>query len=315
MIYFLYIIVAIGVVYCSNKASYYVDLIDKKTSLSGAFIGGVMLSAVTSLPELFTSISSTLILDKPGLSIGNVLGSNLFNMAVLAVFMLIYYKSFSKARIAKSHFAVTIAVAIIYIVLLLNMVKILNLEFFTVNITSIIIIALYIIGIKNMSDDNEQSKSDNDDNSKLSVKQIGIRFALASIGIIALSVAITYLTDGIAAELNLGTGIAGALFLGIATSLPELSSTIVLFRIKNYNIAIGNIIGSNIFNLFILAFVDLFYIGRGVYDYSDPKTVNLLVFGAIAMPLLLILLRYKGKITQIVCPVLLVGCYAAALAL
>lgn len=57
MIYLLYLLVAAGVVLFSVKASEYVDLLDKKTSLSGAFIGGIMLSAVTSLPELFTSIS------------------------------------------------------------------------------------------------------------------------------------------------------------------------------------------------------------------------------------------------------------------
>ena len=49
MIYLFYLIVAAGVVYLSQKASEYVDLIDKTTKLSGAFIGGIMLSAVTSL--------------------------------------------------------------------------------------------------------------------------------------------------------------------------------------------------------------------------------------------------------------------------
>ena len=49
MIYLAYLIVAAGVVWFSVKASDYVDLLDKKTSLSGAFIGGIMLSAVTSL--------------------------------------------------------------------------------------------------------------------------------------------------------------------------------------------------------------------------------------------------------------------------
>ena len=89
MIYLAYLIVAAGVVWFSVKASDYVDLLDKKTNLSGAFIGGILLSAVTSLPELFTSISSTVFLDAPSLCIGNILGSDLFNVAALSVVILI----------------------------------------------------------------------------------------------------------------------------------------------------------------------------------------------------------------------------------
>ena len=95
MIYAVYLIIAASVVWCSIRASEYVDIMEKHTTLSGAFIGGVVLSAVTSLPELFTSLTSTMLLDKPGLAIGNILGSNIFNCAMLAVFIIIYYRSFS----------------------------------------------------------------------------------------------------------------------------------------------------------------------------------------------------------------------------
>lgn len=90
MIYVVYLCVAAGLTFLAIKAADYVDLIDKKTSLSGAFIGGVMLSAVTSLPEMFTSISSTLMLKQPGLCMGNILGSDLFNLLILAVLALVF---------------------------------------------------------------------------------------------------------------------------------------------------------------------------------------------------------------------------------
>lgn len=61
------LILAVLVVYLSVRLSYYVDCLDKKTNLSGAFIGGVMLAAVTSLPELFTSLTAVLALDQPDL--------------------------------------------------------------------------------------------------------------------------------------------------------------------------------------------------------------------------------------------------------
>ncbi len=326
MIYIGYLICAVIIVWLSNKASVYVDLLDKKTSLSGAFIGGVMLSAVTSLPELFTSLSSTVWLDKPGLCLGNILGSNLFNLLTIAVLILIFYKGFSTAKIAKSHIKSSIFIILIYAFMMFNLQGKIPLEIATVNVISIIIIALYIFGVKSMAADDFQVDSD-DEITELSVKQIAIRFVLASIGIIAISIIITKVTDIIADEnhLNLGAGIAGALFLGIATSLPELSSTFSLFRLKNYNIAIGNIIGSNLFNFTILSVADVFYLKSGksgavngrIYDFisnfADPKNVNLLIFGAISMLSMLLLLKFKNKFLQIICPLIIIGCYVAFL--
>lgn len=309
MIYVLYLLLAAAVVFLSNKASVYVDQIDKKTNLSGAFIGGVMLSAVTSLPELFTSISATIMLDKPGLCIGNILGSDLFNIAVLALLMLIFFKAFGGTDVAKSHLKVTAFVVLIYIVLVLNMTGILDFDILSVNITSIIIIVLYIIGVKSMAADESEAADNDTDESPLTLKQIVIRFVFVSIGIIALSIAITYVTDAISERLNLGAGLAGALFLGIATSLPEVSSTIALFKMRNYNIAIGNIIGSNLFNFIILGLADIVYFGKGVYDYSDPKTINLLVMGAIATPFMYITMKFRTKTARLVFPLLTVLCY------
>lgn len=311
MIYILYIICAIVIVLLSNKASVYVDLLDKKTSLSGAFIGGVMLSAVTSLPELFTSLTSTVWLDKPGLCLGNILGSNLFNLLILAVLILIFFKGFSTAKVAKSHIVVSIAIILIYLFMMLNLQNAFPLEFLTINITSIIIILLYIYGVKHMAAD--ESETDENDNSKLTVKQIVFRFILVSIGIVGISIAITYVTDIIADEkhLNLGAGLAGALFLGIATSLPELSSTVALFKIKNYNIAIGNIIGSCLFNFTILSLADIFYFKPGgIYDFSiDPKNLNLLILGPIAILAMAIMFKFKNKYTQAICSLVVIASY------
>ena len=315
MIYLLYLLLAASVVFLSNKASVYVDLLDKKTSLSGAFIGGVMLSAVTSLPELFTSISATLMLNKPGLCIGNILGSDLFNIAVLGLLILLAYRSFKEVTIAKSHVIVTLAVSLMYLTLFLNMYHVLDFDILTVNVTSIIVVVLYIIGVKNMAAENGVEEQEGENDSNLTVKQIVIRFIIVSIGIIALSISITYVTDIISVKLNLGSGLAGALFLGIATSLPEVSSTIALFKIKNHNIAIGNIIGSNLFNFIILALTDILYVGNGIYDYSDPKAVNLLIMGTIATPLMLIMMKWKNKVTQVVCPLGAVACYVIFLCL
>lgn len=311
MIYLLYLLVAAGVVLFSVKASDYVDLLDKKTSLSGAFIGGIMLSAVTSLPELFTSISSTVLIHQPGLCLGNILGSDLFNMAMLSFFLLVFARTFREGKLSASHRMVTVFVFVCYLVMILNWLGILRIQFLSISLSSVIIVVMYILSIRYMSAEDSED-SDEEDTSPLTVPQIAVRFVLVSIGIVVLSIAITYITDAISIRLHLGQGMAGALFLGIATSLPEASSTVALLRMKNVDIAFGNIVGSNIFNFIIMAVVDILYRGS-VYDFSDPQTVVLMLCGAAALPLMWIMMKFRNKATQIICPLGIIACYLAFL--
>lgn len=311
MIYLLYLLVAAGVVLFSVKASDYVDLLDKKTSLSGAFIGGIMLSAVTSLPELFTSISSTVLIHQPGLCLGNILGSDLFNMAMLSFFLLIFARTFREGKLSDSHRMVTVFVFVCYLVMILNWLGILRIQILSISLSSVIIVVMYILSIRYMSAE-DSDDSDEEDTSPLTVPQIAVRFVLVSIGIVVLSVAITYITDAISLRLHLGQGMAGALFLGIATSLPEASSTVALLRMKNVDIAFGNIVGSNIFNFIIMAVVDILYRGS-VYDFSDPHTVILMLCGTAALPLLWIMMKFRNKATQVICPLGIIACYLAFL--
>ena len=317
MIFIIYLAIAAILVALSCKASEYVDLIDKKSSLSGAFIGGVLLSAVTSLPELFTSLSSALIFDLPGLCMGNILGSNLFNLAALAGIILIYFKPFQHAVIGKSHTTVAIFTLLIYATLALNLLGILNITIATINVTSIIILILYVMGIRLMSSDTKDVASENVEEctSSLTLKQVIIRFVFVAIGIIITSVILTYVTDIIATRYNIGSALAGALFLGITTSLPELASTVALFKLKSYSIAFGNIIGSNLFNFIILSITDVLYLGDGIYNFSDPKTVNLLLFGTLATPLFLMVANKTNRKLAFISQIGVLLCYVGFLSI
>ncbi len=310
---FEYILVAAIVVYLSIKASEYIDMLDKTTGLSGAFLGGVLLSAVTSLPELFTSISATVLLNKPSLCIGNILGSNLFNVAILALLGIVAIRGFRRAAVAKGNIAVTHFVLLIYGVLILNRFNIIDFEIVTLNIVTFVIIVLYALGVRYLSGENDSTVENYDKTIPLTTRQIAVRFAAVSVGIISSSILMTYITDDLAMEYNIGMGLAGAIFLGVATSLPEVSSTVALFRMKNYNVAVGNIIGSNLFNFVILCVADLLCIGSNVYDYSDPKVENLLIFGCVATLAMLPALRTKNTAVKVLCLAIVVACYAAFL--
>lgn len=316
MIYVLYLIVAAIVTFMSIKASEYVDMLDKTTSLSGAFLGGILLSAVTSLPELFTSISSTLMLDQPGLCIGNILGSNLFNYAMLSFFILTAVAKFAKCNLSKIHLLVALSVVSMGGLILCNKYGFLSFDIGNVSVTSILIILLYVATVYIMYRMGGTSESDDDGEPvTLSRKQILTRFTIVSVGIVVFSVILTYITDELSVRLNLGKTVAGALFLGVATSLPETASTFTLFKIKNYDIAVGNIVGSCLFNFTILSVADFFYRGGGIYTIADPSTMNLIIFASVASILAAVLLKFRNKATCVLCPVGIIASYIAFLAL
>ncbi len=316
MIYIIYLAVAALVTVLSVKASQYVDMLDKTTALSGAFLGGILLSAVTSLPELFTSISSTLMLDQPGLCIGNILGSNLFNYAMLSVFLLTAVVAFAKCKLAKIHTVVALSVVAMSGLILLNKYNVLGFDVGSVSVTSILIILLYVLTVWVMYRFGGTSEeSDDGDEVTLTKKQIIVRFSIVSVGIVVFSILLTYITDELSVRLNLGKTVAGAIFLGVATSLPETASTWNLFKIKNYDIAVGNIVGSCLFNFTILSVADFFYSGGGIYAISDVSTMNLVIFASIASVLALVLFKFRNKFTGIICPVGIIACYLAFLTL
>lgn len=281
MIYVLYLVLAAIVVFVSIKCADYVDLIDKKTNLSGAFIGGVILAAVTSLPELITSITAIIVVKNPGLVMGNVLGSNIFNVTILAVLVFFAASSFMKATISKSHKIVLVCTLAIYAILTVVVTFKTDYAVFGISVASVAILIIYLISLKFLAGDSSQN--DEPDNSPLTVKQICARFAVMTVILVASSVAITYVTDIISTRLNLGSSLAGALFLGIATSLPELSSSVALVRKKNFNAMIGNIVGSNMFNYLILLISDIMYNTSSIYTATaDAQTNSLILFGFIA---------------------------------
>ena len=84
MLYLYFSLCALLIVFAGWYLSVYADIIAEKTKLGRGFIGLILLSAVTSLPELITSISAIVVRQAPDLSLGNVLRSNMFNVFIIA---------------------------------------------------------------------------------------------------------------------------------------------------------------------------------------------------------------------------------------
>lgn len=284
MYYALFILLAAAVVFLSIKLAKYVDLLDKTTKISGAFIGAVLLAAVTSLPELFTSISATLIVRENELVLGNILGSNLFNFAVLGLALIVFIKRADTAKPNKSYILSLCAMLLIYALTALDVFLDVfpKIDWFSLSSPFILIIYILFLFFTPKTKEGDDDAHAEDFVSPLSLKQIIIRFTVCAVLLISASIAITYAADIVAEKLSLGKTFAGALLLGITTSLPETVSTLSLCRKRNYNAAFGNICGSNVFNCCIFAISDFLSFTKDSTDVyiNNMSSTLLLIFGA-----------------------------------
>ncbi|QMS84271.1 sodium:calcium antiporter [Candidatus Xianfuyuplasma coldseepsis] len=319
-----YVLLAFVVIYATSKLSYYVDELDKKTHISGALIGGVLLATITSMPEFITSITSTMALNEPSLAFGNVFGSNIFNVVILAVADLLFLKQmfFNKVKTQRTTNAFVIVMYIIFMFpLLISGFTGLDYGSFTLNILltfnliSLLIVILYVFSIRSMNnDETEQSEEGSD----LTYKKIGLMFFLWAVVVVLSSYFVTIVADQLGDALNLGASFAGAIFLGVATSLPELTAVMTLMKLRNHEAALGNIIGSNVFNMTIISVVDILNVNDDIFNELVTNTEArenvsyLLILGLInSIILMLALLRKRSinKITYVLPSVLILIAY------
>ena len=261
-IYPVYVIDLAAMIFLSFFLGNLVDMLDKKTKISGAFIGGVLLATVTSLPELFTALSSIFLVHNASYVVGDIMGSIIFDLVVLALEVFIFVKHFHEAKFQAWHIWNGIFCTVMFLFSCYAFFG----QFWgwpqimlgDINLMSVLIFVLYVVTlIIQPKEDGEEKEEEEKIDEKWTLKRIVVLFIISSILLIATSIALTYLTDLIKHEIPALSGsVAGAILLGIGTSIPEIISTVQLFRKKNYDAGFGNMIGSCTFDFGILALAD-----------------------------------------------------------
>ena len=94
---------------------------------------------------------------------------------------------------------------------------------------------------------------------------------------------IAYAGDAISNDLHIGKAIGGAIFLGVATSLPEFVTSMTLVSKKNFDASLGNILGSAVFNFSILALSDVLTVNGSIYNYHEHTLEIGILLGFLAL--------------------------------
>lgn len=302
---FWFLTAAALIFFAGKKLSYYGDLLAEMTGLGKAWIGLILMAGVTSLPELMVGISSSAIVQSADLAAGDILWSCLFNLGILAVMDAFLPKD--KPLLANSSQSHVLAAALgLILIAIVGIGLFLPTEFniWGIGVISVLFMIMYLGSMRLIYQYTKREQSDDIHDEikehKFTLRQVIIRYiGFASI-IVGAALFLPHFAEKIAIMTGLGQSFVGSIFLAISTSLPEIAISIAAIRMGSIDLSVGNLLGSNIFNVFILFIDDIFYTKwRFLSDVSDTNLIT--VFGIVIMSAIVIIgLTYKSKIKQLI---------------
>lgn len=262
-----------------TRATRSADIIAEKKHLARAFMGVVFISMITSFPELFTGISAAAIVGSADLAIGEIIGSCVFNLFIIAVIDALFRKKNFYAQRGRGDLNPLGFSFIMIGVLTLGLSLGISLKILNVGVMSIVIMLLYVFFLRILFKERKvtiENEIYRDRNLGTEIRQ----FVFSAVIIIAIGMYLPVVGKEIAEIMNWTESFVGVVFLAFVTSFPELVVSISTARIGAFDMFIGNIAGSNLFNIAIIFVVDLFYLKGNVL--GDVSAVNV-TCGIIAM--------------------------------
>jgi cation:H+ antiporter len=296
-----FIITALIIIFSGIKLCHYGDLIAQRTGLTRAWIGIILIAAVTSLPEVVTSMGAALMVRAPDLALGDLLGSNAFNLMALGFLLIIYRQRRPTSKIVGG------AICSFFGIILVGIVGggILSHSPFSLRwfgLDSLLILIIYLLGMRIVFR-YEHRNQKSDIRSQKSEKELPItdyrslitKFAVAALFIMGAGICLANLGEEIAIKTLWNRTFVGSLFLAVTTSLPEVVVAGTALKIGALDMAIGALLGSNMFNLAIIPLTDIFY--RSEPILKAVSSINLIVVGIVIALTIITLagLLYRSK--------------------
>jgi cation:H+ antiporter len=300
MVWIQFLLTAVVIVFAGTRLARYGDVLGEKTGLGRSWIGVVLLAATTSLPELFTGFGATALAPLPDIAVGDVLGSCMFNLLILSFMDAIQPEPLS-ARAHQSH-ALSIGFGTVLIgtagIGLALGARLPALGW--IGVYSPVLIALYFVSMRVIftHEQNRRAREVQEVAEELQYQGISrrtaaVQYTFAAVLVVAAALWLPQLGAELARQTGLGEAFVGSLFIAITTSLPEIVVSLAAVRIGALDLGVGNVLGSNLFNLLILGLDDLWYRqGPLLTDVAASHSVAVLAI-VVMKALFLIGLTYR----------------------
>ncbi|MFC7321156.1 sodium:calcium antiporter [Halobacillus campisalis] len=300
LVFGLFILAAVATFFVASRLTMFGDAVKEKTKASSSFMG-ILIGVAISLPELTSSVTAIAI-DAPDLAVGNLIGSNLFNIMGLAIFDLVYRRHQVMTHATVESKLYGWLVILLTLIVLLGLSLSLPTHIFHISYSTIAVVLLYFIGSKWINDRTEYKgrkiKREIKRYKEYTYKQVVTYFAAAAVGIMIIGSVLTITAERIATITGLGTSFVGAFLVAISTSLPDAVSVGTALKLRQFNLGVSSLLGSNAFNLMVLAITDIIYLRGGLLSESGPS--NLITGGVSIVFIMLIIFsisRKRGKPT------------------
>ena len=303
------LILLFGFVILIKGADWLVDgasVVAKKLKISDLVIGLTVVAFGTSAPELVVSVFSS-VGGNSDIAVANVVGSNIANIfLILGLSAIIFPLVVTKGTVWKEIPLSLLAISLVGIMASDFLIDSLPFSALT-RIDGLILLSFFVIFMYytfGLSQDN----FDQNEISEKSNKNLLVAFSMIVGGLIGLVVGGKLVVDNavmIAQSLGVSASLIGLTIVAVGTSLPELVTSIVAVYKKNCDIAVGNAVGSNIFNVFLVlglsAFINPLTIAEnGLIDIAMGILASLLLFIFMFVGKKRILQRWQGSLFVII---------------
>ncbi len=291
------VLLVVGFVFLIKGADFFVEgasSVAKKLHIPALIIGMTIVAMGTSLPECSVSITAS-ITNSNQLAIGNVVGSNIFNLMIVLGFSALFSKLEVSATTMKKDFPFSIICAVILMVLGL-------IGYSLGHVDGIILLVLFIVFLVDMircalkarkaGQDAETSVEVLDDSDIVDISMTRCIIYIIG-GIVAIKFGGDWVVNScttLALAFGMSETLIGLTIVALGTSLPELATSVVAARKNELDMAIGNVIGSNIFNILMVLGVAAAISPISFMTVNAIDIVVLLVFSAIVW-----IMCYKKK--------------------
>ena len=307
MLLWLELILCLAIIgYAGYFLSRYGDIIADKTGISASWVGLLLLSTATSLPELATGISAVTVANAPNIAVGDVLGSTVFNLTILVMLDAMYQRETLYSRAAQGHILSaslgTLLIAFAGFSLLLDHAGI-SPALAHVGLYSPFIVMVYLVAMRAVYSYERRTIAEYTEESAERYPDVTLRQAIkgylqAALAVVLAGTWLPFIASDLAEMMGWGRSFVGTMLVAAVTSAPEVAVTISALRIGALDMAIANLLGSNLFDIIILAVDDLFYTTGPLLAHVDASHA-LTAFTAVMMSALVsvgFIFRPQGRV-------------------
>ena len=267
---FMYIFLIVGFVLLIKGADFFVDgasSIAKILKVSPLIIGLTIVAFGTSFPELAVSVTSA-IKGQNALAVGNVVGSNIFNALMVLGFSAVFMPVIVQKNLVQKDLPFNVLISFVLFVLAFDVFFgsgiVQNAADGAVQVSNvlsrgdgIVLLALFLIYMFYVVFSALSSRAEFESQTEGDIKQMGvvksILFTIFGAGAIVLGGDLTVdAASAIALHWGMSETLVGLTIVAIGTSLPELVTSIIAAKKGECDLAVGNVVGSNVFNILLI---------------------------------------------------------------